>query len=100
MRSDMRTFRANRLKADWSILAKGKRSAPAAGYVTNVGLSGMRFVSTKEFKLHDVLSVEVDDHRDTRFHASVRVVWKRTLPNGPFDYGVRFSHIALEDEFI
>lgn len=93
----MRSFRANRFSVDWSVTAAARFSGPAAGRVTDVGFTGFRFISARNFKLRDVLDVEVADHKNLRINTAVRVAWKRTLPNGEFNYGVRFETMPFAD---
>ena len=93
----MRNFRANRFKVDWSITAAARFSGPVAGNVTDVGLTGLRFISPKNYKLRDLLDVEVSNHRDVYFNTTVRVVWKRTLGGGEFNYGVTFEIMPFAD---
>src|ERR1051325_10561915 len=93
----MRSFRANRFAVDWSVTAAARFSGPAAGRVTDVGFTGFRFISARNFKLRDILDVEVADHKNLRINTTVRVAWKRTLPNGEFNYGVRFETMPFAD---
>ena len=93
----MRSFRANRFKVDWSVTAAARFSGPVVGRVTDVGFTGFRFISAKNYKLRDVLDVEVTDHKKLRINTTVRIVWKRTLPNGEFNFGARFESMPFAD---
>ena len=93
----MKNFRAHRFTVDWSIIVSARNSAPVAGHITDIGLTGLRYISARQFKLRDILKVEITDHKAVQINTTARVVWKRTMDNGQYIYGLTYDPPQFAD---